>query len=153
MPDGVRRLIDPSTVGAMATRPAHLTLASAPDTSLPIRTRSELRDAGATDHQITGGLRSGRLIALRRGVLALPGLHPLDAEAAAVVRAVHRDVVVSHAHAGRLWGLPEPLGGWPPLALTTTTGPTRRRDGLHILVAPCPEDEISMSPLVWWGLG
>ncbi|MBL8930863.1 MAG: hypothetical protein JNL54_12120 [Kineosporiaceae bacterium] len=110
------------------------------------RTRAQLRDDGASDHEISRRLHNGRLIALRRGILAPPGLHPLDAEAAAAVRALRRDVAVSHAHAARLWGLPEPRAGWPPLAVTAVTGPTRRRDGLHVLVAPCSDEEVTRDP-------
>ncbi|MFN8079970.1 MAG: hypothetical protein U0Q19_10425 [Kineosporiaceae bacterium] len=127
----------------MTARIRHLTPLSGPVEPLPIRTRAELRDDGATDHEITRQVHNGRLVTLRRGVLAPPGLNPLDAEAVAVVQALRRDVIVSHAHAARLWGLPEPWGGWPPLAVTTTDGPTRQRDGLHVLVAPCPDDEIT----------
>ena len=127
----------------MTARTRNLAPLPNPGTPLPIHTRAELRDTGASNHEITRQIRDGRLVTLRRGVLAPPGLHPLDAETVAVVRALHRDVVVSHAHAARLWRLPEPWGGWPPVAVTATDGPTRRRDGLHVLVAPCPDDEIT----------
>ncbi|MFZ0161130.1 MAG: hypothetical protein WAL50_19040 [Kineosporiaceae bacterium] len=109
-------------------------------------TRSAMRDEGLRDDQIDNHLRRGRWVAVRRGVLAprtTPRADP-DVEVAAVVAALSRDVVVSHAHAARLWGLPSPLGGWPPLTVTAGGGPTRRRDGIHLVVAPCPDEDIDV---------
>ena len=77
----------------MTARIRHLTPLSGPVEPLPIRTRAELRDDGATDHEITRQVHNGRLVTLRRGVLAPPGLNPLDAEAVAVVQALRRDAV------------------------------------------------------------
>lgn len=64
----------------------------------------------------------------------------------ATVLALDRDVVVSHAHAARLWRLPSPVGGWPPLSVTASDGPTRHRDDMHVLVAPCSDDEVTTDP-------
>jgi hypothetical protein len=69
------------------------------------------------------------------------GSLPFDVQAA-LLAAPGRELVVSHACAARLYGLPKPLSGWPLPQFTTSTGCTRRRRGLHILVSPLAEGDV-----------
>jgi hypothetical protein len=45
-------------------------------------------------------------------------------------------LVISHATAAQLWGLPQPLAGWPDPEFTITAGRGYRRRGLHVRRAP-----------------
>lgn len=109
----------------------------------PLFSRDAARKAGNTDRQVTARLRSGLWVAVRRGIL-----HPsqagdddevraLPADVVAALLAQHsRDVVASHRSAARMHELPRPRTGWGPPTLTAPCGPTRRRNGVHVLVAP-----------------
>ena len=126
---------------------------STPDPPLPMLvTREQAKAAGLTDRQIDRRLASRRWRAVRRGVL-LTRPCPDGALAEAVVTlgsalaAVRRELVVGHAHAALLWGLPAPLDGWGDPVLLAETGPPRNRDGIRIRVDPLPaEDVVEVGP-------
>lgn len=119
-----------------------------PDPGLPlVVTRAGARRAGMTDHQISWRATSGRWERPRRGVFVLPGAAAAGFDddivrLVAALRSTRREVVVGHAHAARLWGLPEPRGGWGEPVLLTTTGPHRARNGCRIVVTPLADDEV-----------
>jgi hypothetical protein len=54
-----------------------------------------------------------------------------------------RDLVVSHASAAMLHGLPRPLPGWGRPTLTTNRGFARVRNAAHVLVAPLTPEEVT----------
>jgi hypothetical protein len=100
-----------------------------------------------TDRQITWRATSREWLRLRRGVFVLPGagaarLGDDDLRLVAALRSTRREVVVGHAHAARLWGLPEPLGGWGEPVLLTTSGPHRARNGYRVVVTPLEDGEV-----------
>jgi len=116
-------------------------------------TRAEARDKGLTDRQITRRLKSGTLVAARRGILRRgsgpqresvsdrsPAV-PVDVKAA-LLTSPSRELVVSHATAARLLGLPKPLAGWPRPQFTATDGPTRNRSGIQIKVATLEASQV-----------
>lgn len=118
------------------------------DPPLPLLvTRAQARAAGLTGRQIDRRLANGRWRAVRRGVL-LTGPHPEGAQAEAAISlgaalmAVRRDLVVGHAHAARLWGLPAPLGGWGDPVLIAESGPPRNRDGIRIRIDALPSEDV-----------
>lgn len=100
-----------------------------------------------TDHQISWRATSGHWLRPRRGLFVLPGADAAGFDddivrLVAALRSTRREVVVGHAHAARLWGLPEPLDGWGEPVLLTTTGPHRARNGCRIVVTPLPDDDV-----------
>ncbi|MFN0282699.1 MAG: hypothetical protein ACKVZ6_12125 [Kineosporiaceae bacterium] len=85
------------------------------------------------------------------GLLVVPGRgrgdpEPLDVQVVAAVRSTGREVVVSGAHAARIWGLPKPLSGWGRRVLLATAGPTRTTRELRIRVAPCVDGDVLRLP-------
>ncbi len=124
----------------------------APDPPLPpLVTRAQARAAGMTDRQITRRLHRREWTAARRGLLVVPGRgrgdpEPLDVQVVAAVRSTGREVVVSGAHAARIWGLPKPLPGWGRPVLLAATGPTRTTRELRIRVAPCADGDVLRLP-------
>lgn len=124
-----------------------------PDPPLPLLvTREQARAAGLTDRQIDRRLATGRWRAVRRGVLLTrPGPQGAQAEAAvalgSALSSTRRDVVVGHAHAARLWGLPAPLAGWGDPVLLADAGPPRNRNGVRIRIDPLsPGDVVEVCP-------
>jgi hypothetical protein len=109
--------------------------------------RSEARAAGLGDRRISRLMAGGRWLSLGHGraapTTALDEHRRWRAEVVAAVTAQRRDLVLSHAHAARAWGLPAPLGGWPIMTFTAAAGPTRYRSGLRIGVAPLPEPDVA----------
>lgn len=109
-------------------------------------TRAQARSRGWTDRQIDRRLKTGSLVAARRGVLHRPGTDdrshdlPLDVRAA-MLASPGRELVISHASAARVYGLPRPLGGWPSPQFTATSGPTRHRSDHWIRVASLLPEE------------
>lgn len=86
-------------------------------------TRAHLTELGFTRSAIATRLRSGRLIAVHRGVYAVGHPRPeAIARAAAAVLACGPDAVLSHFSAAALWGLTK---RWPAPAEVTV--PARRR--------------------------
>jgi hypothetical protein len=65
-------------------------------------------------------------------------------ELLAAVGSTGRDLVVSQAHAARLWGLPEPLRGWGVPTFLADCGPDRTRRELTVRVSPFREDEVAL---------
>jgi hypothetical protein len=112
-----------------------------------------------SDRQIDRRLAGGSLIATRRGVLHLPleddsadgqqrklivppaPAFPLDVQAA-LLASPSRELVISHASAARLWGLPQPLDGWPQPEFTATNGSNRRRRGVHVRVCALYDGDV-----------
>ena len=116
-------------------------------------TREQARAAGLTDSQITRRVSRGSWQPIRRGVFLIRRAgaprhadQELDAALWAAVRASRRELIVSHAHAARLWGLPNPIAGWGPIHLLATSGSTRSRDGVRVHVAPCPAGDVVRLP-------
>jgi hypothetical protein len=127
----------------------------------PLFTREQAHGAGLTDRQLDRLLSKGALVAVRRGVLCqaakapaaeaieiaeqapkqCPQALPVDLEAA-LLASPSRDLVVSHLSAARLHGLPKPLAGWPMPQFTATSGPTRRRRGVHVLVSSLVSEDV-----------
>jgi hypothetical protein len=124
-----------------------------------LRTRAQFRASGLTDRQIDNRLASGSLVATRRGIIHVasdpaqpPGqsistparatgpVLPVEIRAA-LLSCPGRELIISHSTAARLFGLPQPLAGWPQPQFTANSGPTRRRNGVHITVAAVPEAE------------
>ncbi len=115
-------------------------------------TRAQARAAGLTNHQVDAQLAAGTWLAVRRGILypvpesgtdlVAPHLDIPVAVRAALLASPNRDLVVSHATAAQLLGLPRPLAGWPQPHFTATSGPTRRRGGVQIRVAALPTVEV-----------
>ncbi len=103
-----------------------------------------------SDAQITRRARR-RWERARRGqyVVPRPGRavpNRSDVELLTAVRSTGRDVVVGHAHAARIWGLPCPLGGWGAPVLLTKEGPHRHRNGVRIVVTPLPDADVVRHP-------
>ena len=110
-------------------------------------TRAGARRAGMTDHQISWRATSGAWQRPRRGVFVLPGAGAAGlgddvVRLVAALRSTRREVVVGHAHAAMLWGLPEPRGGWGEPVLLATTGAYRARNGCRIVVTPLADGEV-----------
>jgi very-short-patch-repair endonuclease len=86
-------------------------------------TRDQAREAGLTNHQIDGRLRSGRWTAPRRGLVQVMGA-PLTEDQAvmAVCLLAGPSAVASHLTAARLWRLRLP----DPEQMEVTTPPGRR---------------------------
>lgn len=88
---------------------------------------------------------------LRRGqytVAALDDHGRWRAEVLAIVRSQGRELVLSHTSAARAWQLPAPLTGWGPVSFTCGTGPSRRRTGHTVRVAPLlPDDVVSLGAM------
>ena len=70
-----------------------------------------------------------------------PSPVPLEVRAA-LLASPRRELVISHATAARILGLPRPLAGWPEPQFTATSGPTRHRNGLQVKVAPLADAEV-----------
>jgi hypothetical protein len=66
---------------------------------------------------------------------------PLDVRAA-LLASPSRELIISHASAARLWGLPRPLDGWPQPEFTATSGSNRRRRGVHVRVAALYDHDV-----------
>jgi hypothetical protein len=121
-------------------------------------TRKQIRAQGLSNRQIDARLASGALVTERRGILrparqsvltpdpSSPSSTPGPAAPAAdlpipievragLLACPGRDLVVSHATAARLFGLPRPLAGWPQPQFTATSGSTQHRNGIQIKVA------------------
>jgi hypothetical protein len=110
-------------------------------------TRAQARRAGLSDRQITWRITHGQWQVLRRNVFVVPrpAVAPLggeDRRLVAALAATRREVVVGHAHAARLWGLPCPLGGWGDPVLLASDGPHRARNGTRIVVTPLPASDV-----------
>ncbi len=75
-----------------------------------------------------------------RALVAQPDV-PLEVRAAPLA-SPGRELAVSHATAARLYGLPEPLVGWPRPEFTASSGPTRKRSGIWIRVAALDDDQV-----------
>ena len=115
----------------------------------PLR-RQRLLAAGWTDDEVRSRVRSGELLALRRGAYLRDGERPRDAEAwhAVTIRAALPDlapqVVISHASAVVLHGLP--VWGFGLERITATRARrsgARRTTGLHLHAAPLEAAEIT----------
>ena len=144
-------------------------------TVLPqVFTRRQARAVGLSDRQLDRCLAKGDLIAVRRGILRradqdadgdppdaenycktaifvappiAPEAVPLDLRAA-LLGSPSRQLVISHASAARLWGLPQPLGGWPQPQFSAVEGSNRSRRGMHVRVVRLDDDQI----MEWNGL-
>ena len=115
------------------------------DPALPeVFGRSDAAAAGLTNGQISRRLRAGRWTRVRHGWFSPVG--DLDdrarwlAEIVAELAEHRRPLVLSHAHAARAWGWPEPLDGWGSLVFTDTSGAVRT-GRVRIAVAPLDENE------------
>jgi hypothetical protein len=64
---------------------------------------------------------------------------------AAITTHVSRELVLSHTTAALLHGLAQPLHGWGRPTATSSSGCTRLRDDVHVLVAPLAEADIDAS--------
>jgi hypothetical protein len=118
---------------------------SLPEPQLPqVFTRAQARAAGCSDRQVTRRLKNA-WESVRRGVAidptAIGTLVPAEILAALLAHR-GRPMVVSHASALTILNLPEPLGPPRLLEFTATEGPTRKRDGVHIRVAPLPPGHV-----------
>jgi hypothetical protein len=111
-------------------------------------TRAEVRAAGVSDGQISRRVTSGRWRVPRRGLLLAPDgalvtpAAAADVALAAALASTAREVVVGHAHAARLWGLPEPRAGWGVPVLLAASGPTRSRRGVRVLTSPLADPDV-----------
>jgi hypothetical protein len=120
-----------------------------PVDALPFVVGHAAAGAGGYDERRARRLAArGHWTRLRRGYFATAAELEEDlrwrSEVVAVVAAHRRDLVLSFAHAARAWRLPSPLGGWGDLTFTCASGPTRRRAGVHVAVAPLDDDEIRL---------
>jgi hypothetical protein len=125
----------------------------------PVFTRAQAREAGLTDDQVDRRLATGVWSRERRGVFRVSAA--ITGERSGVSRAAgteddadrgrlaavltgtpRRELVASHASAALLYGLPRPLGGWGPPALTAAHGATRARNGARVRVVPLPEADV-----------
>jgi hypothetical protein len=116
-----------------------------------------------SNRQIDRRLANGTFTAARRGLLHLPAddsaggqestltmplALPLDVQAA-LLASPSRELIVSHASAARLWGLPRPLDGWPQPEFTATSGSNRRRRGIRVKVcALCDGDVVEQNAVL-----
>lgn len=118
------------------------------DPLLPrVISRSQARAAGLSDRQISHRVARGDWTVLRRGLFLTTGGVPSPADLVeldllAALGSTRRELVVSHAHAARLWGLPEPLGGWGVPTFLTDGGPDRTRCALTIRASPLQPGEV-----------
>ena len=104
------------------------------DEQFGVFTAAQAHDWGMTRHQLAGGLRSGRLYSLRRGVYvdkrAYDAASPADRSKAVAVAAclARPGSVVSHHSAALIHGLPL-LGSRPALPAITISPSTCTRNG------------------------
>ena len=105
-------------------------------------TRAEAVAGGLTGAQVDRRLRDGSWVALRRGVYVPAGrTDRAVARAAAAVRALGGDVVVSHETAAQLLGIPL-LAEPGTLVVTRAGGSSRRLSGLRVHVAALPAGHV-----------
>lgn len=101
-------------------------------------THAQLRDAGLTQRQIDGRVRSGRLRRVHVGVFAIAGAPAtFQHEVLAAVLAGGVGAVASHSTAAALWGLPEqpnelPIEITSPRARCPETRIARVHRSLHL---------------------
>jgi hypothetical protein len=111
-----------------------------PDLSLPlVFGRADAVRAGLSPQQVGRRVTGRGWDRLRRGAFTGSTLDPhmrRRADVLAAVRAHHRTLPLSHEHAARAWGLPQPL------SFVSDRPPVRRRGEMRITVAPLLAAEI-----------
>lgn len=135
-------------MGTLGARVAPGTLPGVNGERLPIvADRAAALAAGHTESAVTRRLANGRWTSLRRGAFSpyaeLEADQRWRAEVVAAAGAFAGELVLSHAHAARAHGLPQPLGGWGPLTFTRTSG-SRRRDTALVYVASLDPSDITI---------
>lgn len=108
--------------------------------------RRDARAIGVGERRYSRLVAGGRWLSLGRGqaatTAALDERTRWRGEVVAAAGGHRRELVLSHGHAARAWNLPAPLGGWSALSFTASTGSTRYRPGLRIVVAPLDDAEV-----------
>jgi hypothetical protein len=125
---------------------SHRFVVATSDPELPVVFgRSDALAGGMSLGQVHRRLATGRWSRVRWGTYTLSGLDGdlrWRVQVLAVSDAHQRQLVLSHAHAARAWGLPRPLDGWGSVSFTSSERPGGKSSEAIVRVAPLSDPDL-----------